>query len=170
MHNFLHLLCTMILYCQGWYYSNDKFLQNKNRNNIQWETWVTNSAIGITLKKWKDEVMHLVGPQDCFVCWKVNAAVAACSEELLVLGLPPLHSLLQHSLHLHSTPPPHHLPVRPVVTMQHFVYMYALMIWFICYNCSTSFNAYREFFRMQLYRPIIQLQPTLQLKHQNILI
>lgn len=153
MHDFLHLLCTMILYCQGLYYSNDKFLQNKNRNNIQLETWVTNSAIGITLIKWKDEVMLLVGPKDCFAFWKVNAAVAACSEELLVLGLPPLHSLLQHSLHLHSTPPPH-LPVRPVATKQHSVYMYALMIWFICYNCSTSFNACREFFRMQLRDPL----------------
>jgi hypothetical protein len=39
--------------------------------------------------------------------------------------------------------------------MQHFVYMYALMIWFICYNFSTSFDACREFFRMQSYRPII---------------
>ena len=60
--------------------------------------------------------MHLVGPQDCSACWKVNAAVAVCSEELHVLGLPPLHSLLQHSLHLHSTPPPH-LQVHPVDTM-----------------------------------------------------
>ena len=114
--------------------------------------------------------MHLVVPQDCcFACWKVNAAVAVCSEELHVLGLPPPHSLLQHSLHLHSTPPPH-LPVHPVATTQHSVYMYALMTWFICYNCSTLFNAFREFFRMQLYRPIIQMKPTLQLKHQNILI
>jgi hypothetical protein len=32
--------------------------------------------------------------------------------------------------------------------------MYALMIWFICYNCSTSFNACREFFRMQLRDPL----------------
>jgi len=64
--------------------------------------------------------MHLVGPQHWFACWKVNAAVAARSEELLVLGLPPLHSLLQHSLLLHSTPPPR-LPVHPVATMQHSV-------------------------------------------------